>query len=166
MRRSYLPILIASVLLLSAASPTPKPSVVPSPRETTIGSKESKLERQATDEKQANASHAPAIRAPDKETSANSKSDQSKDHSGWRLLFTGVAAVATALIAIFNGQLVRVTRDMVRAAEAAAQAADAALDLDRPAILVTFIEPRVGTHQPSGRANTLISFTPIESCIT
>jgi hypothetical protein len=76
------------------------------------------------------------------------------------LLFVAIAGIATALIAIFNCQLVRVTKDMMAAANAAAVAADAALHLNRPAIVVTGCTPQIGIHLKTGTPDTLVGYRP------
>jgi len=65
------------------------------------------------------------------------------------LFFTAVAAFATASMAVFNYQLVQVSRDMHKATEDAATAAmksaevaEAALDTNRPYLFVTEVHVR------------------------
>jgi len=81
------------------------------------------------------------IGAPDHQASSGQNEGQSNDDSLWLILFTGIAAAATGAIAIFNWQLVGVTREMVKATGLAAEAARLALHVNRPYLMVVGMTP-------------------------
>ncbi|WP_425163777.1 hypothetical protein [Candidatus Binatus sp.] len=91
---------------------------------------------------------------------SNSGHNSESDSTGALIFLTAVMAAATIAIAVFNYQLVGVTDEMRKATNAAAAAADAALHVNRPAIVVTGIVSQVGIHQRTGTPNTLVGYTP------
>jgi hypothetical protein len=124
-KRSLPLILIGLALLLSAASPKPSPRPTQKPNESAdLGNQQ--------------ASHQPTpldtsdlSNAPNGARTSTKEQDQGPDPSTIVIAISAVvSAIAAALIAWFNWQLVGVTDEMKNAAEAG-------LDVNRPFLLVT-----------------------------
>lgn len=139
MKRAHHLILIMSTLLLCAQSSTPQPG--PSPRPAAKPS-----EGTALSEHQSNQSQLPV-------NDSNIANGQPGDDAATRqqkrnydiptiviAIFSVVSGIAAIRIAKFNKQLVQVTRDMVNAAVASAEASKAALHVNRPFLLVTKVQ--------------------------
>jgi hypothetical protein len=129
-------ILIASALLLSAESPSTKPN--PSP----LGKPN---EGAGLVQQPAQNYPLPIVvtgtpDAPEQTPTPNKSGDGGQGDSNAMIFLTAVMAGATFFIALFNWQLVGVTDEMKTAAKAAADAAEAALHVDRPFLLVTGVE--------------------------
>jgi len=77
--------------------------------------------------------------------------------------FNFIIAVATGFIACFNWQLVGVTDEMKTAAKAAADAAEAALHINRPFLLVTEVKSISLTRD--GRGDEILYIYEFEVCL-
>lgn len=159
MKRSniwFASILIASALLLSAASPSPEPSLKPSPRPA-----EQPNESAALGESQSKQSPSPINNAdtrdgapPNNDTGADQNNSDHDIADIVIAIFTVVSGVATIFIAKFNRQLVRITdemkqatadaaraaKDSARAAEESAKLAKIALDIEKPHLVAESVE--------------------------
>jgi hypothetical protein len=160
-------ILIASALLLSAgrnaraASPSPVPA--PSPQRAIQGGEQPALPKQESAQHPAPPTITDLAGSPANTPAPGNKGDDSQSNSLLAIgtfIFIALTGVATALIAKFNKQLVAVTNEMTNAAKAAADAADAALHINRPSIVITGIAAQVGIHQKTRTPDTLIGYTP------
>ncbi|MGC2494462.1 MAG: hypothetical protein WA410_16605 [Candidatus Binatus sp.] len=150
-------ILIVSVLFLSAENPSPKPS----PSGIVKPSEGTSLEQQPAHNYQSPVALTAKPQSPNQTPNpSNSGHNSESDSTGALIFLTAVMAAATIAIAVFNYQLVGVTDEMRKATNAAAAAADAALHVNRPAIVVTGIVSQVGIHQRTGTPNTLVGYTP------
>ena len=141
LKMSCLPILIALALALSANAESPNPE-----RSGKQGKQTELVQQPAAQQPAPFASANPAYTPADAPTS-NSKGNESEGGSVVMLIFVGVSAVATALIAWFNWQLVGVTDEMKKATADAAQAAresvqlsERALSIDRPMVRTESLE--------------------------
>jgi hypothetical protein len=133
-------ILIASVLLLSAvknAHPSPSPQPIAKPSE----------HRQFT-QNQPHEHPTPIgtpnlFHAPDAAGASNAEQDHSYDTSTKVIAASAaISAIAALLLVWFNCQLVGVTKDLQKASEAA-------LDVNRPFLLVTNIASKVSHSDPN-----------------
>jgi hypothetical protein len=155
-------ILVASALLLSAArsvsadSPSPKPANQPN-EGSTLSDHQSA--QQATPVSTPNFSQS----SPDTRSSGNKHDDGGDTATNIIAFFTVVAALATIAIAKFNKQLVTVTADMTTATAQAAKAAEAALHIDRPFLLVTDVKCIESTRD--GRANEILYIYEFDVCL-
>jgi hypothetical protein len=127
-------VLTVSALLLSGAggellNPSPRPTQKPS--ESTAFSNQ-QASQQPTPVKTSNPSN-----APNSASAAAQEQDQAPDTSTIVIAFSAVvSAIAAALIAWFNWQLVGVTEEMTKATAQSAETAIAALEISRPFLLV------------------------------
>lgn len=152
--------LIALALLLNAAkssalNPSPRPT--PKPNESaTFGDRQG--------EQQIAPIRTPAASQSPEQTGAPTKEQQNGSGASTVIIavFTVVAGLATVAIAIFNYQLVGVTNEMKKATAEAAEAAEAALHIDRPFLLVT--EVKFINLTFDGRADELLCIYEFEVC--
>jgi hypothetical protein len=137
-------VLAALSLFLLAATPLPNPqaSPVPTPENPSVGREKGDYVKQHS--RESPKPDMPAgLSSPNGARGTKDNQDNSEEYSGWLLLFTAVMALATVFLAIFNWQLVRVSRDMHVAATKSAELAELALLSDRPHVVVTGM-----THKP------------------
>lgn len=124
-------ILIPSALLLSAA---PKGSAQEQSPRVSVKPTEQRALVQQPSANQPSPLHVSAATAtPPNANGSKEESNHGKDDSTLMLWFVGISAVATALIALFNWQLVGVTDEMK-------QAAKIALKIDRPYLIPESVE--------------------------
>ncbi len=149
-----LAVIVASALLLSSAqsvsanSPSPRPT--PQPNEGPALSDHKSAEQVAP-------IGTPNFSQPKHQADAP-KNEQQDGHDTATVIiavFTVVMGLATVAIAVFNWQLVGVTNEMKKATADAAKAAEAALHIDRPFLLVTSITGEI-SHADMAENNPAI----------
>ena len=150
--------------LLTCSSPTRAARVRPSAESTTSSQSEGTFVHQPPQKPLGSTFDA-------RSQASNPNRGHAESDTFFLIIFTAVAAVATVATALFNRQLVSVTREMVdatksasKAADKSADAAESALHADRPFLLMSD-RPEPRYFDPKARKDNVFAFTMAKCCL-
>jgi hypothetical protein len=146
--------LIALALLLCAESPSPTMSPVPRSRNAERQSEARNLAPQQCPQLPSPVNFTGGAHTPNPLTEPQHEQGYGYTMSNAVMVAaTVVMAFATVSMAWFNFLLVGISKEMKATAEAA-------LHLNRPEMVVTFVDTQLGVHQRTGTPDTLIGYLP------